>query len=197
MMKRPTTSDSDINKPDGKFDPFNNRLSRDIRNTLSEAFMAALSRMEPSAYRDEADIWRAKNPSQIYLEYIQDRLQRFDRVFEQIKANHLDEPLLQSLVIWNNGLFFEFHDHLEGIWKQAAGDDREALKGLIKAAGVYVHHEFNHQQAVKSLSPKSYNLIRQYAHCLTFIKNLDVLLQKLRALDPDPPKLENSAIGKD
>ncbi|MBW2705401.1 MAG: DUF309 domain-containing protein [Deltaproteobacteria bacterium] len=24
---------------------------------------------------------------------------------------------------------------LEGIWKQAAGDDREALKGLIKAAG--------------------------------------------------------------
>ena len=101
MMKRPTASDSDIKKPDGKFDPFNNRLSRDIRNTLSEAFMAALSRMEPSAYRDEADIWRAKNPSQIYLDYIQDRLQRFDRVFEQIKAYSLDEPLVQSLVIWH------------------------------------------------------------------------------------------------
>ena len=197
MMKRPIASDSDKKKPDGKFDPFNNRLSRDIRNTLSEAFMAALSRMEPSAYRDEADIWRAKNPSQIYLEYIQDRLQRFDRVFEQIKANHLDEPLLQSLVIWNNGLFFEFHDHLEGIWQQTTGDDREALKGLIKAAGVYVHHEFNHQQAVKSLSPKSYDLIRQYAHCLTFIKNLDALLQKLKTLDPDPPRLENHALHED
>jgi hypothetical protein len=197
MMTRPTASDSDIKKPDGKFDPFNNRLSRDIRNTLSEAFMAALSRMEPSAYRDEADIWRAKNPSPIYLEYIQDRLQRFDRVFEQIKANHLDEPLLQSLVIWNNGLFFEFHDHLEGIWKQAAGDDREALKGLIKAAGVYVHHEFNHQQALNSLSSKSYDLIRQYAHCLTFIKNLDALLQKLRTMDPDPPRLENPALRGD
>ena len=197
MMKKPIASDSDKKKPDSKFDPFNNRLARDIRNTLSEAFMAALSRMEPSAYRDEADIWRAKNPSQIYLDYIQDRLQRFDRVFEQVKAYSLDEPLVQSLVIWNNGLFFEFHDHLEGIWQQTTGDDREALKGLIKAAGVYVHHEFNHQQAVKSLSPKSYDLIRQYAFCLTFIKNLDVLLQKLRALDPDPPKLENSAIGKD
>ena len=197
MMKKPITSDSDKKKPDGKFDPFNNRLSRDIRNTLSEAFMAALSRMEPAAYRDEADIWRAKNPSHVHLDYIEDRLQRFDRVFEQVKAFSLDEPLVQSLVIWNNGLFFEFHDHLEGILQQTTGDDREALKGLIKAAGVYVHHEFNHQQAVKRLSTKSYNLIRQYAFCLTFIKNLDVLLQKLSALDPDPPKLENSAIGKD
>jgi hypothetical protein len=197
MMKRPIASVSDKIKPDGKFDPFNNRLSRDIRNTLSEAFMAALSRMEPSTYRDEADIWRAKNPPEIYLEYIQDRLQRFDRVCEEIKAKHLDEPLLKSLVIWNNGLFFEFHDHLEEIWKQATGDDREALKGLIKAAGVYVHHEFNHQQAVIRLSSKSYDLIRQYADCLTFINNLDVLLQKLRALDPDPPQLENPALRQD
>ena len=197
MMKKPIASDSDQKKPDGKFDPFNNRLARDIRNTLSEAFMAALSRMEPSAYRDEADIWQAKNPSQIYFDYIQDRLQRFDRVFEQVKAYSLDEPLVQSLVIWNNGLFFEFHDHLEGIWQQTTGDDREALKGLIKAAGVYVHHEFNHQQAVKSLSPKSYDLIRQYAHCLTFIKNLDALLQKLKTLDPDPPRLENPALLED
>ena len=196
-MKGSTASYPDKKKPDGKFDPFNDRLSRDIRNTLSEAFMAALTRMEPSVYRDEADIWRAKNPSEIYLEYIQDRLQRFDRVLAQIKANHLDEPLLQSLVIWNNGLFFEFHDHLEGIWKQASGDERQALKGLIKAAGVYIHNESNHPQAVKSLSTKSYNLIRQYAYRLTFIKNLDALLQKLRALDPEPPRLANPALGED
>ena len=192
--EKPTASESDIKKPDGKFDPFNNRLSRDIRNTLSEAFMVALSRMDPSVYRDEADIWRSKNPSQIYLDYIQDRLQRFDRVLAQINANSLDEPLVQSLVIWNNGLFFEFHDYLEGIWQQTTGDDREAFKGLIKAAGVYVHHEFNHQRAIKSLSPKSYDLIRQHAHCLTFIKNLDALLEKLKTFDPDPPRLDNPAL---
>ena len=188
-MKTPATATSDKKLPGGKFDPFNNRLSRDIRNTLSESFMTALSRMEPSAYRDEADIWRTKNLSDIYLEYIQDRLQRYDRVCEQIKARHLDDPLLQSLVIWNNGLFFEFHDHLEGMWKPATGDERQALKGMIKAAGVYVHHEFNHQPAVKSLSAKSYDLLRQYSHRLAFIKNLDVLIQKLKTLDPDPPQL--------
>jgi hypothetical protein len=193
-MTTPTTAISDKKFPGGKFDPWTNRLARDVRNTLSESFLMALSQMEPSAYRDEADIWQTKNPSEIYLEYIQDRFQRDDRVIEQIKANHLDEPLLQSLVIWNNGLFFEFHDHLEEIWMQATGDERQALKGMIKAAGVYVHHEYNHQPAVKSLSAKSYDLIRRYSHKLTFIKNLDVLAQKLKTLDPDPPILENPAL---
>ena len=197
MMKKPTASDSDNKNSDGKFDPFTNRLSRDIRNTLAEAFMAALSAGEPSAYREEADIWRRKNPSKVYLDYIRDRLQCYDRVLEQIKACQLKDPLLQSLVIWNNGLFFEFHDHLEGLWKQATGDERQALKGMIKAAGVYVHHEFNHQKAVKSLCAKSYNLIRQYAHCLAFIENLDSLLQRLKTLDADPPRLENPALRED
>lgn len=193
-MKKSTDSTPGRNISVGKFDPWTNRLSRDIRNTLSEAFIEALSRMEPAVYHDEADIWRSKNPADIYLEYIQDRLQRFDRVVEQIKAGRLDDPLLQSLVIWNNGLFFEFHEHLEGLWMQATGDERQALKGMIKAAGVYAHHEYNHQPAAKSLSAKSYDLLRQYSHHLAFVENLDVLTHKLKNLDPDPPRLENSAL---
>jgi hypothetical protein len=181
----------------GKFDPFNDRLSRDIRNSLSEAFIDALARMEPSAYRAEADIWRSKNPSEIYLEYIQYRLQSYDQVFNQIKNSQLVDPLLQCLVIWNNGLFFEFHDHLEGIWMLASGDERQALKGLIKAAGVYIHSEVGHQRAVKSLAGKAYRLIRQYSHSLTFIKNLDALSQKLKTLDPVAPRLENPALPED
>ena len=90
--------------------------------------------------------------------------------------------------------------HLEGIWIQArlfTGDKRQALKGLIKAAGVYIHNEYGRQQAVKSLSIKSHNLIRQYSHSLTCIKNLDVLAQKLKALDPIPPRLVNPALRED
>ncbi len=196
-MKRSPASTPNKKIAAGKFDPFSDRLSRDIRNTLSEAFIDALSRMEPSAYRDEAGIWRAKNPSEIYLEYIQNRLQSYDQVFKQIKVNQLVDPLLRSLVIWNNGLFFEFHDHLEGIWIQATGDKKQALKGLIKAAGAYIHNEYGRQEAVKSISVKSRNLIRQYSHCLTFITNLDVLIQKLIALDTIPPRLENPALRED
>jgi len=196
-MKRSPVSARNTKIAAGKFDPFNDRLSRDIRNSLSEAFIDALARMEPSAYRAEADIWRTKNPSEIHLEYIQYRLQSYDQVFNQIKANQLVDPLLQCLVIWNNGLFFEFHDHLEGIWKLAGGDERQALKGLIKAAGVYIHSEVGHQRAVKSLSAKAYRLIRQYSRSLTFIKNLDALAQKLKDLDPVAPRLENPALRED
>jgi len=196
-MKRSPVSPHNKIRVAGKFDPFNDRLSRDIRNTLSEAFVDALSRMAPSAYRKEADIWRAKNPSEIYLDYIQDRLRRYDQVFKQVKADRLDDPLLQGLVIWNNRLFFEFHDHLEAIWKLATGDERQALKGLIKAAGVYIHAEFNHRQAVERLSVKSRNLIRQYSGSLTFITNLDVLAQKLKSPAPVAPRLENPALHED
>jgi hypothetical protein len=69
--------------------------------------------------------------------------------------------------------------------------------GLIKADGAYMHNEYGRQQAVKSLSVKSHNLIRHYSHCLTFITNLDVLTQKLIALDPIPPRLENPALRED
>jgi hypothetical protein len=65
---------------------------------------------------------------------------------------------------------------------------------LIKAAGVYIHAEFDHQQAVESLSVKSHNLIRQYSHCLTFITNLDILAQKLKTPGPVAPRLENTAL---
>ena len=193
-MKRSTASTPNKNISVGKFDPWTNRLSRDIRNTLSEAFIEALSHMDPSVYHGEADIWRSKSPADIYLEYIRERLQRYDRVIEQIRSYRLDDALLQSLVIWNHRLFFEFHEHLEGLWMQATGDERQALKGMIKAAGVYAHHEYNHQPAVKSLSAKSYDLLRQYSHCLAFVENLDVLTQKLKNLDPDPPRLENPAL---
>jgi hypothetical protein len=176
------------------FDPFNDRLSRDIRNSLSEAFVAALVRMEPSAYRKAADRWWTAKPADIYLTYIQNRLLRYDRVNEQIRANHIDDAILQLLPIWNNELFFEAHDHLERIWSRAVGEKREALKGLIKAAGVYIHLEYKRKKAVASLAAKSLDIIRRHSEALTFITNLDVLKEKLKNLDPVPPRLENPAL---
>jgi len=176
------------------FDPFNDRLSRDIRNTLSEAFIDALAQMAPSGYQAVAEKWLAEKLAAGYVNYIQDRLHHYDLVLEKIITTRLDDALLQSLALWNKGLFFEFHDHLERIWQQTTGDERQALKGLIKAAGMYIHMEHNRQQAAKSLSIKSLNLIRQYSHCLTFITNIDVLIQRLEMLAPVSPKLENPAL---
>jgi hypothetical protein len=177
------------------FDPFNDRLSRDIRNTLSEAFVDSLAEMAPTGYQTVAAKWLAGKPASGYIKYIQDRLHRYDRVLAQTTVNRLTDALLQSLVIWNNGLFFEFHDHLERIWQKTTGDEHQALKGLINAAGIYIHMEHNHEKAVESLSTKSFNLMRRYSHCLTFITNLDVLTESIKNLNAVSPKLENPALG--
>ena len=193
MEKQPTSPRKNKMPPEG-FDPFNDRLSRDIRNSLSEAFVDALEIQEPSGYQAVAAKWLAGKPGVRYRTYIQDRLHRYDGVMNLITTSHLDDTLLQSLVLWNNCLFFEFHDHLERIWRQTKGDERQALKGLIKAAGVYIHMEHNHRKAVERLSEKSHTLLNRYARCLTFISNLNELMESLKNLDPISPRLENPGL---
>ena len=176
-----------------KFDPFTDRTARDIRNSLSEAFVTAVAAKDPDEYLNTVRKWRAQDLSSPHADYIDDRFRRYDHVFYAIRAGGIDDPLQQALLIWNQGLFFEFHDHLETLWLAATGDQRQALKGLIKAAGVYIHLEQDHRQVAESLAMKSYDLLRQYAHCLSFIANYKTLLEKLKYCEPAPPRLEISS----
>jgi len=179
------------------FDPFNNRLARDIRNTLSQAFSEALMKLDKSEFQIAARKWLAGNSGDVYADYIEDRLERYGQVFEKIKTNGINDAKIQAVVIWNHGLFFEVHDHLERLWQQAAGDERQAFKGLIQAAGVYVHLKFNHRQAAERLAVKSADLIQKYAACLSFIGNLNLLIDKLHSLDNVPPLLESPGLRPD
>jgi hypothetical protein len=173
-----------------RFDPFTDRTARDIRNSLSEAFAAALAAKDPEQYLNIAQNWRVQNVSSLYADYIDDRLRRYENVFDAVQTGGINDPLQQASVIWNQGLFFEFHDLLESLWQAAKGDQRQALKGLIKAAGVYIHLEQQHHQAAQSLAMKSYYLLRQYPHCLSFIANYKTLLESLKNFKPTAPRLE-------
>lgn len=46
---------------------------------------------------------------------------------------------LQAAALWNERLFFEVHEVLEAVWKDADGALRQALQGLIQI-GVAFHH---------------------------------------------------------
>jgi hypothetical protein len=171
------------------FDPFNNRLSRDIRNSLAEAFVDALQAADQSCYQRAAAKWLARNPADAYAAYVHDRLKRYDDVFAQIKISSIADAKRQVLVSWNHGLFFEVHEQLERIWLKTSGDEHQALKGLIQAAGVYVHLEFDRRPAAEKLALKSLERIQKYSDCLPFIRNLDMLLEKLKDLNTAPPPL--------
>jgi hypothetical protein len=176
-----------------RFDPFADRTARNIRNTLSEAFVSALGVIDTEKYRAIARQWQKQNLSSLHAGYIDDRLLRYEQVFYAIAADDITDPLQQALIIWNQGLFFEFHDYLETLWQTATGDKRQALKGLIKAAGVYIHLEQHRQQAAHSLALKAHTLLQQYSHCLTFIANIETLLAKLKAAEPVAPRLDFSS----
>lgn len=75
--------------------------------------MIALGALDPAEYKNAARKWRSQTPSACYIDYIDRRLQRYDLVFNTIRADRIHDPLQQTVVIWNQGLFFEVHDHLE------------------------------------------------------------------------------------
>jgi hypothetical protein len=64
-----------------------------------------------------------------------------------------------------------------------------AKKGFIKAAGVYVHMEQGHEQAVKTLAGKASALLREHGWILLSFLDLNELLEKHKRQDPDPPQL--------
>jgi hypothetical protein len=156
-----------------------------------------LMRLDPSEYQAAARKWLAGNPDGLYAGYIKDRLERYAQVFEQINANGISDAKVRGLAIWNQGLFFEVHDHLERLWQQAGGDEHQALKGLIQAAGVYIHLKLNHRRAAQRLAVKSSDRIQKYAGWLSFISNLNLLIDKLHSLDSVPPLLESPGLRPD
>ena len=66
-----------------------------------------------------------------------------------------------------------------------------AIKGLIKAAGVYVHREQGHERAAKKLAGKALALLLEHGRTLSSLLDLRELLEKLETQHPVPPQLSN------
>jgi hypothetical protein len=189
-MQDKTLSDKSEKASPKTFDPFNDRLSRDVRNSLSEAFVTSLEQGKRNAYLELSQHWFDKGLADTYREYIQDRIRRYDLAFQQIQQEQINDARIQALILWNHGLFFEVHDILESIWHKTQGDEHQAIQGLIKAAGVYVHREYNRTGSAQRLAAKSVDLLRTYAGILGFVSNLGVLIEALKTNNPQPPVLE-------
>ena len=151
--------------------------------------MQALMQADKFCYRHVAEQWLAGDPDDAHTGYIQDRLIRYNRTFDQIRTETIEDSRSQSIILWNHRLFFEVHEHLERVWHQTDGAENQALKGLIQAAGVYVHLNFGHQPAAERLAVKALIRLQKYPDQLTFIDNLAPLLNGLKNLDRSPPYL--------
>jgi uncharacterized protein len=171
------------------FDPFNDRRSRALRNTLSEQFVDVVLRNDVQAFRLLCEHWEAVDLGGVYREYLEVRLDRYREAFDQFDRDEVRAPLRQAMVLWNLALYFEMHELLETIWQPAAEPFRSALKGLIQAAGAYIHLLWGHQSAGEKLARKARQHLSANREGAAFIKNLDELLDHLERLDSQPPVL--------
>ncbi len=169
------------------FQPFSDRLSRDIRNDLSRSFAAAIQQetMEP-AYQT-ADKYLASNLSPLYTQYIKSRLTSYSTCLKKIVGGEKD-PLWQSLVLWDEQLFFEVHEILEHAWMQVRGKEKLFLQAMIRAAGVYIKIDAGYKDPAGKMAAKAIPILEENRKRLSQYTNPDRLISALRSLAV-PPQL--------
>ena len=159
-----------------KFDPFNNRQARDIRNTLSKSFLESLVEKDVSVFQKRAAGYLQQDLEQVYQMYVKKRLLKYDEVFALIEQGKIEEKFHQALILWDQELYFEMHELLEKIWINAAGNERKALQGLIRAAGMKIHAESGNIKASITMGRKAQGDLQLYKGALKQPGHLDSIL---------------------
>lgn len=170
------------------FNPFTDRLSRDIRNELSTSLLSCLEEGSIKSADAVAQQFLASNPPQLYNDYIHDRLDRYRKAVAAI-AGKVEDPFLRGFILWDLGLFFEMHEILEHAWYHATGDTKLLLQALIRAAGFYIKMECGLAPQAQKIAAKALPVLEQQHATLASYFPPDLLLDALRSHNPVPPKL--------
>ncbi len=180
-----------MNRTD-RFDPFNSRLCRNVRNALSEGFRKALAQGRILPVQRIAETLAEDRLPGCVTTYLDNRMNLYRQTLADVRARRLDQPLAVALTIWDRGLFFEMHEYLEPYWMAATGDEKNFLQALIRAAGAYVHLEQGKFPAAKRLAGKAVTVLDSHPDRLAPFTSPEILSSALRSLDPAPPKLSGA-----
>jgi hypothetical protein len=63
----------------------------------------------------------------------------------------IERAIRHAIVLWNEQLFFEVHEVLEEVWRNATGDTRTALQGLIQIAVAFHHLAYGNRRGARTL----------------------------------------------
>ena len=173
------------------FDPRNDRLARDIRNDLARVFVKRLDpELDLAPVRELASRLLTASPAtDLHIDYINDRLQRFEDAKKTIHAERIDDDLQRALVLWDNELFFETHEVLENLWLKAVGTEKLVLQAMIRAAGYFIQLGAHNQIGAEKMAARAYEILSKYRREVPPIQGLDLLLECLRLRKTVPPKL--------
>jgi len=169
-------------------DPFRDRLSRDIRNDLSESLLTCLAQHQLTAAQAVATRYLTNDPAPCYAAYIHDRLNRYTRFLALVAGGPAD-VVWQGFALWDLGLFFEVHEILEQAWLHSCGAEKTFLQALIRAAGVYIKRECGFYDAAAKMAAKAIPVLAANRHRLAVYTDPERLLTALGSATEKPPLL--------
>lgn len=173
--------------PPQKFNPFEDRLSRDIRNDLSETIIEVLDSGSLAAAEQAASDYRLQGLGHVYVDYIEQRLKRYSRALKMLPDG---APLLsRAAVLWDLRLFFEVHEILEPAWMTADGDGKRLLQALIRAAGVYINLELGYSRRAAKIAGKALPVLQELRSDLASEIDIDQLIEALENLSERAPRI--------
>jgi hypothetical protein len=123
----------------------------------------------------------------VIRDYIDKRLAAYEKVLADSRDCRPADAVGIALIIWRHRLFFETHEYLEPFWLASGGDEKRMLQALIRAAGTYVHLEQGNRIAARRIAAKAMAAIEKHRQRLALHIDPQLLLDKLRSLDPEPP----------
>jgi hypothetical protein len=73
--------------------------------------------------------------------------------YEQILERHMDKEIAikRAVQLFNDERYWEAHEALEYVWKNATGIEKEILNGIILIAAAFVHDEKDEQDVCISI----------------------------------------------
>ena len=172
------------------FNPFENRLCRDIRNDLGHGFVKAVAANDITPFYTALLPYQSKTTMDHISTYIRHRKTCLEIIFKHLGAGPVqpDDNRLIPLFLWNLELFFEFHEWLEQKWTTAQGNKKKALQALILAAVTYEQLEYGRKIPAKKVASKAVLLFKEHGNLIPAVFDADAFILKLKALDPVPPK---------
>jgi hypothetical protein len=172
-----------------------------LRHRLADAIVAALhdgpSRQALAALSSDRDIacgWCGSEERE-YGDLVRVRAQRAVEALAAlplgVRARDVDDALEGAAALFDASLFFETHEVLEPHWRQARGETREILQGLIQVAVGYQHWMNGNWEGARSLLAQGSARLRgrriRGASLDAFADSVSRSIERVERMVPAPP----------
>jgi hypothetical protein len=176
-----------------RFNPFESRLCRTVRNTLGQSLLAAIPAGEMEPVSRVAQAYAPADADEVIKNYVNKRATSYRAVFAGMRSAGIQagDSWNIALLLWDQRLFFECHEWLEKKWRRSEGAEKKMIQAVIWSAGAYAHLEYGRIDAAGKLAARAIVGLRRYREQVPALFDVDVLVNKLEALDPVPPKFSS------